>query len=191
MSPNKKVPKFTASPNDWAEWSSQFQTETDRGVAIVAAAILDRLVAGLIESFILDDPDATLKLIGNPYSPLGSFASRTAAAFSLGLITKNEMADLDCIRDIRNKFAHLSSSCSFTDRSIARKVQALNIPKLIPDEIIDKSTYTLRKIFIDGVSMLYTFINSRTSNNHERRTTPRDFTLHLTKAITISRKKQP
>ncbi|MBM3124603.1 MAG: hypothetical protein FJZ87_05960 [Chloroflexi bacterium] len=181
MSSSKSSPQFSVKPEDWSIWSQQLQSETDRGLATTAAAILDHLVARRIESFILDDSIATKRLLGNPFSPLGSFAARTAAAYSLGLITDDERDDLDCIRDIRNDFAHQPTSPSFTDQSIAQKVRNLKTPKLMSKIILDPYAIPPRELFRDSVSMLSTFIDIRTRNNSERRTSPKRFKIVSTK----------
>ena len=174
MSPTKSSALFSVSPEDWSIWSQQLQSETERGLATTAAAILEHLVARLIERFLLDDSSATKRLLG-PFSSLSSFAARTAAAFSLGLISEDERDDLDCIREIRNDFAHQPTSPSFSDQSIADKVRNLKIPKLVPSEIVDQSTLPPRQLFTNGVSMLATFISIRTENNLDRRIPPRRF----------------
>jgi len=181
MNLSESSSQFSVKPEDWSVWSQQLQSETERGLATTAAAILDHLVARRIESFLLDDPGATKRLLGNPFSPLGSFAARTAAAFSLGLISDDERDDLDCIRDIRNDFAHQPISPSFTDQSIAQKVRNMKIPKLMPKAVFDPSAIPPRKLFIDAVSMLSTFIDFRTRNNRERRTSPKRFIIESTK----------
>lgn len=184
MSQSESSALFTVTPEDWSVWSQQLQSETERGLATTASAILDHLVARLIEGFLLDDPSATKRLLGNPFSPLGSFAARTAAAFSLGLISEDERDDLDCIRDIRNDFAHQPTSPSFSDQSIAQKVRNMKIPKLLPKEMLDSYGESPRRIFTDAVAMLSTFIEIRTRDNRERRTLPKKFKMQYTKPPT-------
>lgn len=172
---------FSVTFEDFADWSQQLQAETDRGLATAAAAILDHMLARLMENFLVDDPHATKRLLGNPFSPLGTFAARTAAAYSLGLITEDERDDLDCIRDIRNDFAHQPTSPVFTDESIAKNVHKLKMPNLMPKEILDPSVVPSRELFRTAVSMLYTFIDIRTRNSQERRVHPKGFIMESAK----------
>ena len=167
--------QFDVSLEDWSTWSQQLQSETERGLAITAAAILDHLLARLIESFILNDRKATKELLGNPYSPLSTFAARTAAAYSLGLISDDERDDLNIVRGIRNKFAHKPTSLSFSDQPIASKIENLKIPKIVPSEIQHWETAPPRKKFANTVAMLSTFIDIRTRQNSEQRTPPKKF----------------
>jgi DNA-binding MltR family transcriptional regulator len=103
------------------------------------------------------------------------------AAYSLGLITGDERDDLDCIRDIRNDFAHQPTGPSFTDESIAKNVHKLKMPNLMPKEIFDPSMVPPRELFRNAVSMLYTFIDIRTRNSQERRMHPKGFIMASTK----------
>jgi len=181
MSKSESSSLFSVTFDDFADWSQQLQSETDRGLATASAAILDHMLARLIENFLVDDPKATKRLLGNPFSPLGSFAARTAAAYSLGLITENERDDLDCIRDIRNDFAHIPTSPAFTDQAIVKSVCKLKTPGLMSKDIFDPSVMPPRELFRTAVSMLYTFIDIRTRKNKERRTHPKRFKIESTK----------
>jgi len=181
MSKSESSALFSVTFEDFADWSQQLQAETDRGLATAAAAILDHMLARLIENFLVDDPHATKRLLGNPFSPLGSFAARTAAAYSLGLVTEEERDDLDCIRDIRNDFAHLPTSPAFADQSIAKNVHKLKMPGLMSKELLDPSVMPPRELIRIAVSMLYTFIDIRTRNNQERRVPPKKFKMESTK----------
>lgn len=183
MSSTEPSTLFIVSPEDWAIWSQQLQSETERGLATTAAAILDHLVARLIEGFLLDDPSATKKLLGLPFSPIGSFAARTAAAYSLGLISEDERDDLDCIRDIRNDFAHKPTSPSFSDQSIANKVRNLKLPKMMPSEILNRFAESSRQLFTNTVAMLSTFIDIRTRQSVDRRSPPRRFYIQPTNQL--------
>jgi mannitol operon repressor len=180
MSSDKSSPIFTVQPDDWAFWSKELQSESDRGLVIIAASILDHLIARLIEVFVVYDPPATKKLLDDPFSPLGNFAPRTLAAYSLGLISKDERDDLDTIRKIRNEYAHEPKSTSFTDQKIMNKVNNLKTPKLVPVEIHDWNNLSTRQLFINAVSMLSTFIDMRTQLviDH-RRIPPKKFIIQV------------
>ncbi len=181
MSHSKSASLFSITFEDYAAWSQQLQAETDRGLATAAAAILDHMLARLLESFLVDDHQATERLLGKPFSPLGSFAARTATAYSLGLIHADERDDLDCIRDIRNDFAHQPTSPVFSDEAIAKNVRKLKTPKLMPKELLDPSVVPPRELFRITASMLQTFIDRRTCENAERRSSPNRFKMVSTK----------
>jgi len=153
-------------------------------LATTAAAILDHLLGRLIEGFLLDDTHATKKLLGDTFSPLGSFSARIATAYSLGLISKEERDDLDCIREIRNAFVHQPTSPSFSDDPIAAKVRGLKTIQLVSKEISFPTNMPPKNSFRDAVAMLSSFIEIRTQNNHERRTPPGKFKMEFPKQPT-------
>lgn len=181
MSQSKTSPLFKVSPDDWASWSQQLQSESERGMATTAVAILDHLLGRLIEGFLLDDFHATKKLLGDALSPLGSFSARIALTYSLGLISKDERDDLDSIRKIRNAFVHQPISPSFSDESIATMVSSLKTIQLIKTEISSTTTMSPKAIFRDVASMLSTFIDIRTHRNTERRVSPGKFVIQTSK----------
>ena len=65
--------RFVVGPEDWAIWSQQLQSETDRGLATSPAAVLDHLLARLLEDFLVDNSKATRSLLGNPFFSFGEF----------------------------------------------------------------------------------------------------------------------
>ena len=77
----------------------------ERAVAIVGATILDGILEHTLINFMVDDEDETRKLIAVE-RPLGTFGSRVAATYCLGLICKTVRDDLRIIGKIRNRFAH-------------------------------------------------------------------------------------
>jgi hypothetical protein len=77
----------------------------ERAVAIVGATILDDILEHTLINFMVDDEDEKRKLIGVE-RPLGTFGSRVAATYCLGLICKTVRDDLRIVGKIRNKFAH-------------------------------------------------------------------------------------
>ena len=173
MSDEKSL--FTLHPDDWAELSSQLGQETDRGAALVGAAFLENMLGALIEDFLLDDRKITKKLLKGPLAPFGNFHSRMIASYSLGLISADELHDLDIIRDVRNDFAHTAKSMSFSTSSVRTKLEKLRVPHLVPDGIFDTSTLKPRQLYINSVSMISTFLDRRRKNISDRREPAKKF----------------
>lgn len=98
-------------------WAEELQAETDRGAALVGAAMVDDRLSRLLHRHFLDTPEAEFMLEG-PMAPLGTFSARTYAAFCLGLITRVEFEECRTIRKIRNEFAHALHGLKFTDQRI-------------------------------------------------------------------------
>jgi len=129
----------------------RFNKESDRGAVLVAGTMLDERLKEILKSF-LSDSKSTLNLIEGFNAPLGTFSSRIAACFSLGLIQKNEFDELNIIRKIRNEFAHTWDNASFETGII--KDLCSKLPWLGPNEFEPNST--LRQRFNAAVSILLT-----------------------------------
>jgi DNA-binding MltR family transcriptional regulator len=90
--------------------------ESDRGIVLVYATILDETLKRCIESHLVNQKDVR-KFVNDPYAPLGTFSARITCAFAIGLIPEAEFRELNLIRKIRNRFAH-SVDVSFQSSSI-------------------------------------------------------------------------
>ncbi|WP_293919590.1 hypothetical protein [Sphingobium sp. UBA5915] len=80
--------------------------ESEVAQSLIVASYLDHQVRLILEGFVLDRKKIKDALFEGPTAPMGSFSSRILAAYSLGLITKEEHESLTAIRQIRNEFAH-------------------------------------------------------------------------------------
>ena len=101
-----------------AAFLSEFNRESDRGAALTAAAVLDERLAEILAAFFADTHSAK-ELISGFNAPLGSLASRAAAAHALGLIQDNELKEITLIRKIRNEFGHSWQGVSFSGGRVA------------------------------------------------------------------------
>lgn len=75
-----------------------------------------RLLVGEVTNLILDGGSA----------PIGTFSAKSKLSRSLCLISEEEYRDVDCIRRIRNKFAH-SVLCSFEDQQVSDWTRNLRV----------------------------------------------------------------
>ncbi|AEJ01072.1 hypothetical protein Nit79A3_1228 [Nitrosomonas sp. Is79A3] len=104
----------------------ELEKDTDRSVAIVAAALVDDVLKELLARKLLPHKDKENCIFSKPGSPIGSFSSRINAAYQLGLISSLMYRDLQLLRKIRNEFAHEPFALSFDDPSIKSKVIELD-----------------------------------------------------------------
>jgi mannitol operon repressor len=95
----------------------ELQRETDRGLPLVGAALIDERIQETLRSFFCVDRPSN-KLLDSANAPLGTFSSRIQACYSLGLIDDHEYAEIELIRKIRNEFAHAKHGMSFRTEKI-------------------------------------------------------------------------
>lgn len=126
-----------------------FANETDRGLALSAAAYLEQRLYEILISFLADVP-ASMELLEGFNAPLGTFSAKIKAAYSLGLIEENEYNHLNTIRKIRNKFSHSWENISFQNNDI--KDHCKNFYGVGSQDKDDKSF--ARERFFSAVSLL-------------------------------------
>src|SRR4051794_34378311 len=81
--------------------------DSDRSVAILCGAMVDRvLMDRLISHFRPMDKPNRDRLFTGEGAPLAALSARIKIAFALDIISPTERDELNCIREIRNAFAH-------------------------------------------------------------------------------------
>jgi hypothetical protein len=133
-----------------------YEEPNDRAIVIVGATFLETLLEHLLYAFLIDDKKKTEKLFGYG-GPLGTFSGKIKMAYCLGLIYKPVRDDLNCVRKIRNEFAH-NLYASFENRRIAQWAQALQWHRISyvsspPD------TASSRDLYQVGVHQLVTYLD--------------------------------
>jgi hypothetical protein len=129
------------SPKKWGETAAtcilEIKDQSDRGAAIIAAANLDSLLEEAIRHWLAVNDKTTEGLFQFPQA-LSSFGSKLQIAYAVGIIGKRAYADLDQIREIRNRFAHVPvteddndriASITFNTQDICDRCRALRFPE--------------------------------------------------------------
>ena len=80
-----------ADAKDLANFVEELRRETDRGLPLVGAALIDDRLEETLRSFFCEGRPAT-KLLEEPNAPLGTLSSRVHACYVLGLIDEFEYA---------------------------------------------------------------------------------------------------
>ena len=130
---------------------NEFNKESDRGAALVAASMLDERLKEILRSYFIATK-ASQDLLFGFNAPLGTFSARASAAFVLGLIQENEFKEITLIRKIRNEFGHGWEPQSFDSGSVASLCGQL--PWLGPAEYEKEATARAR--FNAAVAILLT-----------------------------------
>lgn len=107
--------------------AASLEGESDRALAILAAAYLDHLLRRWItlrlELHRL--PEAAKFLFEGFNAGLATFSSRIQMAKHLGLLRDEDQRDLKLIKVVRNEFAHEFTGVSFESQSIADRCREL------------------------------------------------------------------
>jgi DNA-binding MltR family transcriptional regulator len=103
--------------------------ESDRGCVLIAVAALDESMSILLRAC-FSNVDLVVKqavepLFG-PSGPLSSFWTKILLCYSLGLLPNELFTDLEKVRKLRNRFAHVHEPRSFDMPAIAAVVSTLS-----------------------------------------------------------------
>ena len=110
-----------------ANFVAELKRETDRGLALVATALIDDRLLETLRAFFCKSPVAT-KLLDEPNSPLGTFSSRTDMCLALGLIDDFEHKEIGLLRKVRNEFAHGKHGLNFKSPEVQGFCSSLKSP---------------------------------------------------------------
>lgn len=112
--------------------------ESPRGMVLIIAAELDRML-GLAIKHLLIDGAGLKELDKDNQGPISTFSSKINLAHALGIISEREYRDLHLIRKVRNDFAH-SVSASLFDHSTKARINELSMSSKVaePDENLEK-----------------------------------------------------
>jgi DNA-binding MltR family transcriptional regulator len=153
---------------EFQAFTNEFNNETDRGAALIAASIFDDRLKSILQAFLFESK-ASGKLTEGFNAPLGTFSSRLSAAYALGLLFEDEYRDIDTIRKIRNEFGHSWQAVTFKKDKIIALCKNLSW-RGNPDE---EKTATPRTRFNLAVSLLIVSLFQREKFVHsEQRKLP-------------------
>lgn len=106
----------------------ELDNQTDRGAALVAAALIDATLTRAVAVRLVGFKDFKEIIFEKEGAPLGSLFAKTKMARALGVLGPVTEGHTDAIRRIRNQFAHSALKIDFTNPLIATEVD-----KLLPD----------------------------------------------------------
>lgn len=122
-------------------------TESDRGCALWAAALLDDKLEELLRAIFLDEKSEVVNLLKG-MGPLSSFSSRSKLVYVLGILHKSEFEECKLIKKIRNAFAHESSDIGFEKPPISNWIDSIAERKVIKRESNRRDEYIFSVAFI-------------------------------------------
>jgi DNA-binding MltR family transcriptional regulator len=156
---NKLIDKmFEDHPGTAADFKSsqlfrqEIEKETDRGMVLFGVSRLEILLKDLIEKRLAGGKKHIASLF-DFNGPLGTFSSKIAMAYSLGLIPKSMRTELDILRKLRNEFAHSDQAIDFKTGSIAaicKKLSYVIQPPVPADRMRTAYIVSLLYVYLQG-----------------------------------------
>lgn len=127
------------------------KSESERGVVLINATILDEVLKEAIESHLVEHKDVK-KLTEGFNAPIGTFHSRILLSFAIGLIPEDEYKQLELIRKIRNEFAH-NVEASFESKSVVSHCWSLAHSPLFANlqDSSPKDVYVMSAVLLNVV----------------------------------------
>jgi DNA-binding MltR family transcriptional regulator len=112
----------------------------DRIIAISMGALLDSLIEARIVHALKNKDD--IEEMFADRGPLGTFSSKIQMAYALGQIDSTVRDDLNCIRRIRNVFAHAKTSVTMDTPLVAKECAKLKLMRLACKNV-DKDAFNV------------------------------------------------
>ncbi|MBJ6361636.1 hypothetical protein ACFOQM_10100 [Paenibacillus sp. GCM10012307] len=132
-----------------SEFLGYFQNESDRGAALIGAAMVESRLERLLKQTLLDNFSKE-ELLSGFNSPIGTFSSRIKLCHVLGFITDKEAREANLIRKVRNEFAHQLDDISFSDSPVCD--YCLQLQASTPGD--PKQEKRFRFLFVNSVVLL-------------------------------------
>jgi hypothetical protein len=109
----------------------ELEQQTDRGAAIIGAALVESLLRQALESrmrvrTLLEK--RTAKGLFGTMGPLSSFSAKIDLGLVLGLYSEDVRGDLHRLREVRNQFAHEEAPRDFAHPKIAEHCTRFWLP---------------------------------------------------------------
>lgn len=115
--------KENLKTKDFFEVIDQLNNYDDRSLVIVGGAFVESSLTTLIEKN-LKKSNGTTKILSS------TFSNKIELANSIDIISEREYNDLNCLRNLRNKFAHLMLVKSIDDEEVKLIIRNLTFNQL-------------------------------------------------------------
>ncbi|MEH6361223.1 MAG: hypothetical protein V7761_10875 [Amylibacter sp.] len=106
----------TGEYDRYSRYLSIQNNESDRGLALIAISLLDEILTDVLRAYLLKGSH-TKSIFNGPNALVSSFYNKLNLCRALALISENEYIVMDCLRAIRNHFAH-SLEATFDDKKL-------------------------------------------------------------------------
>jgi hypothetical protein len=145
------------TPEYFSRFHHEVNTETnERGAAILLAANTELCLRFSIKRHLITAEDAE-RLLFRSGGPLRSFEAKIRIGFAMGLYGAETSNNLNCIRSIRNAFAHAVIPIGFETAEVTAAVELMVMPEILTPRAIDPNTGKSRGILPDFPSVRQRF----------------------------------
>jgi mannitol operon repressor len=165
---------------DLQGFADEFQRESDRAAAILAAALLDERLRRLLHAFMIDD-ETNVNLLLETEQPVGTFGARIRLAYCLGLVDDRVFKMLLLIKSVRNAFAHQLHGLSFESPGIVEDCTALRLLLNFPAGFPETPRFSFISATFSAQQTLWSYTTSM-EVGEKRRKVPQWKTLFQWKA---------
>jgi len=126
----KALSREVMEPEEIFELIEEIADESDHIEAVMGSTFLDDALKRAMLAQMQQDTlsDTQISQLFDANGPLAAFSARIQVAFALGIIGREARANLDCIRDIRNAFAHQKRRLQFSHPAVAQACLTLSPP---------------------------------------------------------------
>ncbi|WP_080057585.1 MltR family transcriptional regulator [Spirosoma aerolatum] len=134
----------------------ELNKETDRGCCLMAVSYIDSILEKLLRRKLIGNKKHKDNLF-NANGSLNTLSSKINLSYSIGLLSKTAMTDLNIVRKIRNEFGHSFEIIDFKTDKIKDEIAKIKSSMYNGDEIRDIEP---RRIFVNAVSGIVGEIHS-------------------------------
>jgi hypothetical protein len=137
------------TPEYFSRFHSEINAEPNhRGAAILLAANAEICLRYAIKRHLATTDDAE-QILFQSGGPLRSFEAKIRVGYTMGLYGEKTKGNLDCIKAIRNAFAHTVIPIDFDTAEVKAVCDLMTMPEILPPRAIDAATYKPRGILPD------------------------------------------
>jgi hypothetical protein len=129
---------------DFVDFQAEINAEkNDRGAAILLACNVEICLRIAIERNLTVEGEA-YRLLFHSGAPLRSFEAKIRAGYAMGLFGDQTKHNLDCVKEIRNAFAHALIPINFETPQVIAVCASMQMPELCLPHTIDSATLAAR-----------------------------------------------
>ena len=108
---------------NWLEYRRLIDFESDRGIILVACAMVDENLSRAIKNRLIENTNKSDLLFSGFSSPLHSLSAKIEFSFRLGLIDEDIRRSLQLLKKIRNDYAHGTHEANLFDQATQSRLR--------------------------------------------------------------------